>query len=117
MRKKTVRSGLRFIALGIACVMVATFFHAELSRLLFLDMFSQARVMSAGFLVGGITGAWGVLVAAAGLLQSGSDEPGVRLAPTVLLLFSLIILFFVLFYNSISIPQSPSLQPGESIDI
>ena len=117
MRKKTVRSGLRFIAAGIMCVMVATFFHSELSRLFFLDMFNEARLTSLGFFAGGLSGAWGVLVAAAGLLQSGSEEPRVRLAPTVMLLISLIVLFFVLAYNSISIPTAPSLQRGESVDI
>ena len=117
MRERTVRSGLRFIAAGILCVMVATFFHAEVSRLLFLDTFNEARLTSVGFFIGGVTGAWGVLVAAAGLLQSGSAEPRVRLAPTVMLLLSLIVLFFVLAYNSIPLPQGPSLPPGESVDI
>jgi len=117
MRNKTIRSGLRFIAAGIVCVMVATFFHAEVSRLLFLDMADEARLTFLGFFLGGICGGCGVLVAAVGLLQSGSQEARVRLAPTVLLLISLIALFFVLAYNSMSVPQANPLQQGESVNI
>ncbi|HBG07202.1 MAG: hypothetical protein A2075_23810 [Geobacteraceae bacterium GWC2_58_44] len=117
MYKKTVRSGLRLIAVGIVCVMGATFFHDELSRLLFLDLANEARLTFFGFFLGGVCGGCGVLVAAVGLLQSGANEPRVRLVPTVLFLLSLIVLFFVLAYNSVTVPLTPTLPPGESINI
>jgi preprotein translocase subunit Sec61beta len=117
MRKKTVRRGLRFIAVGILCLMVATFFPAQASRLLFLGIGGEVRLTFFGFFLGGMCGGCGVLVAAAGLLQSGSEETRVRLAPTVMLLLSLVVLFFVLAYNSVTAPQTTPLQPGDSVNI
>lgn len=117
MRKKTVRSGLRFIAAGIVCVMIASIFHDQVSRLLFLDMANEVRLTFLGFFMGGTFAGCGVLVAAVGLLQSGVDEVRVRLAPTVVLVLSLIVLFFVLGYNSVTAPKVSPLQPGESINI
>ena len=117
MHKKTVRSGLRFMAAGMALVMLATFFHAQLASLLFLNFENEARLTFLGFFLGGVSGGCGVLVTAVGLLQSAGREPGVRLAPTVLLLLSLIALFFVLAYNSVSVPVAPMLPSGESINI
>lgn len=118
MHKKTVRSGLRFMAAGMVLVMAATFFHAQLANLLFLSFENEARLTFLGFFLGGVCGGCGVLVIAVGLLQSSGRESGVRLAPTVFLLFSLIILFFVLAYNSVvTAPVTPVLPSGESINI
>jgi hypothetical protein len=117
MRKRTVKTGLRFIAVGILCVMVATFFHDELSRLFFLDLAGEARLTFLGFFLGGLFSALGVLTAAVGFLQSGYNEARVRLAPTVFLLFSLIVLFFALAYTSVTLPRAPDLPQGESINI
>lgn len=117
MHKKTVRSGLRFMAAGMALVMLVTFFHAQLSDLLFLGLESEARLTFLGFFLGGVCGGCGVLVTAVGLLQSGGREPGVTLSTTVLLLFSLIVLFFVLAYNAVRVPTAPVLPAGESISI
>ena len=117
MRKSTVRSGLRFMGFGIACVIVATFFQEQVSRLLFLGLAGEASLTFLGFFLGGMCGGFGVLIAAAGLLQSAAPGSRVRLAPTVLMLISLIVLFFVLAYHSLTTPSVPRLQPGESISI
>ena len=117
MHKKTVRSGLRLIAAGMVFVMVATFFHDELSRLLFLDMAGEARLTFIGFFLGGACGGFGVLIAAVGLLQTGYNEARLRLAPTIFFLFSLVVLFCVLAYQSITVPMPPRLPPGESVNI
>ena len=117
MRKKTVRSGIRFISAGVICLMAATFFSSELASLLFLGIGGEATITFSGFFLAGMFGGCGVLVAAAGLLQSGVDQPRVRLVPPLVLLLSLIVLFFVLAYTSITTPRPPMLQPGESINI
>ena len=119
MRKKTVRSGLNFMLAGVVCVIIATFFPVQAATLLLLGIGGDVRVTFLGFFLAGVCGGFGVLVSAAGLLQSGGDdERGVRLAPTVLVLLSLVILFFVLAYNAFTtIPQSPALPRGESINI
>lgn len=118
MRSQTVRSGLRYLTAGVISIIVATYFPAQVSRYLFLGFADQFRLAFLGFFIGGMSSAWGIIIAAAGFLQSGAQEKRVRLAPTILLLFALIALFFVLAYNSFTIPQSqPQLEPGESIDI
>jgi hypothetical protein len=118
MRSKTVRNGLRFIAGGVLCIILATFFTHQISRYLFLGLADEDRLAMLGFFAGGMSSAWGILIAAAGVLQSGAKEMRVRLAPTILLLFALISLFFVLTYKSFTAPPAqPQLQPGESINI
>jgi hypothetical protein len=118
MRKKTLRSGLRFIALGILCLLAGTFLPAELSRLFFMGIDGEARITFLGFFLGGMFGGFGVLVAAAGLLLQGrADESHVRLAPTIMLLVFVVALFFFLTYNSMTVPTHPQLQRGESINI
>ncbi len=118
MRKTTVRRGLRCITLGMLCVLTVTFFHDELSRVFFLGFGGEAHVTFLGFFLGGIFGGCGVLVAAAGMLLPGrAGEARVRLAPSILLLFGVIFLFFFLVYNSFSVPRTPQLPPGESITI
>lgn len=117
MRKRTVRSGIRAICAGIISLIAATFYHAELAGLLSLGVEGEARLTFIGFFLAGVLGGFGVLVAALGLLQSGSSQPRVRLFPSLVFLFSLVALFFVLTYTSITTPPSPRLEQGESITI
>lgn len=117
MRKKTVRSGIRAIAASIISLMVATFFHDSLAEFLLLGLEGEARLVFCGFFLAGILGGFGVLVAAIGLLQSEASHSRARLAPSILLLLSLVFLFFVLTYTSFTNPAPPRLEPGESISI
>ena len=119
MRKKTLRSGLRFISLGMFCLTAGTFFPAELSGLLLMGIDGVARITLLGFFLGGMFGGFGVLVAAAGLLLQGrTDETRLRLAPTIMFLLSMVALFFFLTFNALSVPDNPPrLQRGESINI
>ena len=117
MRKRTVRTGIKAISAGILSLIAATFFHAELADLLLLGMEGEARITFLGFFLAGVLGGFGVLVSALGLLQSGAGQPRVRLVPSILFLFSLVVLFFALTYTSITTPRPPALQPGESITI
>ena len=118
MRKTTIRRGLRFIIFGMLCVLAVTFFHGELSQLFFLGFGGDAQITFLGFFLGGLFGGCGVLIAAVGLmLQSSAREAQVRLAPTILLLISVVLVFFFLVYNSFTVPVTPRLQPGESISI
>lgn len=117
MRKGTVRSGIRAISAGIVCLVAATFYHAELAALLSLGLEGEARLTFFGFFLAGMLGGFGVLIAAMGLLQSGNGNSRVRLLPSLALLFSLVLLFFVLTYTSFTAPPPPRLPPGESINI
>jgi hypothetical protein len=117
MRKRTIRSGLRFMIAGIACVILATFFHAQISNLLFAGMADEGKLTFLGFFLGWMLSGYGALWTVAGFVQSGANSERVRLAPTFLLLVSLVVLFFVLAYDSMSSPRVPPLQPGETINI
>jgi hypothetical protein len=118
MRKRTVRSGLKFMVMGVACVIVATFFPREAADLLLLGIGGDVRVTFLGFFLGGVCGGCGVLVSAVGLVQGGANERAVRLAPTIAMLVSLTLLFFVLAYRSFTaVPEYAPLQRGESITI
>ena len=117
MRRKTVRSGLRYILTGIVFIMLATFFHEEIARLLFLGLGGRSEVTFLGFFFGGVFGGFGVLIAALGFMQNGGDETGVRLGPTILLILGAIILFFYLAFSSFTHPAPSEPAPGESINI
>jgi len=118
MRKRTVRSGLRYMTFGIICVMVVTFFSGQLANVLLLGFFWEARLTLFGFFLGGAFGGLGVVITAAGLLLSGGPgDARLRLAPSVLALLGVVFLFVFLFYNSLSTPPVPQLPPGESIRI
>jgi uncharacterized membrane protein YcaP (DUF421 family) len=108
---------MRFMISGVICVTLVTFFHLEISRFLFMGLADEARVTYLGFILGWVLGGWGALVAVAGFVQSGSANDRVSLAPTFLLLTSVVVLFFVLAYNAMTSPSAPKLRPGETIDI
>lgn len=117
MRKTTVRSGIRAIAAAILSLTAATFYHEELATLLSLGLEGEARLTFFGFFLAGMLGGFGVLVAALGLLQSGNGNARVRLLPSLLVLFSMVVFFFVLTYTSVTTPPEPRLDSGESITI
>jgi hypothetical protein len=60
MRKRTVRTGLKFMLAGIVCVIVATFFPVEAASLLLLGIGGDIRVTFLGFFLGGVCGSAGV---------------------------------------------------------
>jgi len=119
MRKRTVRSGLKFMLAGIICVIVASFFPAQAADILLLGVGGEVRITFLGFFLGGVCGGCGVLVTATGLVQAGGNDRSVRLFPTVAMLFTAVVLFFVLAYTSFTrpLPEAPPLQRGQSISI
>lgn len=117
MRKTTVRRGIRAMCLGVIALIAATFFHGDLAAILRLGMEGEARLTFLGFFLAGMLGGFGALVTVLGFVQSGAGQPRVRILPTVVLLFSLVVFFFVLTYTWITSPPPPVLEPGESINI
>ena len=118
MRKRTVRSGLRYMTFGILSVLVVTFFSSQLAHVLWLGFFGEARLTLFGFFLGGIFGGLGVVVTAAGLLlPGGPGDARLKLVPSVLALIGVVCLFVFLFYNSLATPPVPQLPAGESIRI
>jgi hypothetical protein len=117
MCKRTVRKGLTLMLAGVVSVTLATFFQDLLARVFFLTVAERARLTYSGLLLGGASGACGVLVAIAGLLRAGARDRGVRLLPVVLLLVTSIAFFCLLSYLSFTGNLSTTPGPGESISI
>jgi hypothetical protein len=117
MRKGTAKTGLNLILAGVAPLILATFYHEQIARLLFLPPAGETALIYLGFFWGGVCGCLGILVTVTGLVRSAGRGPDVRLAPTVILLAAAIILYFYLLYESFTRPAPPKLHPGETITI
>jgi hypothetical protein len=117
MRKGTVKFGLKLIIAGIVALILATFYHEDIARLLSLPPAREATFVYLGFFWGGVCGCLGILVTVTGLVRSAGRGPDLRLAPTVILLAAAIILYFSLLYSSFTQPEPPKVRPGETITI
>ena len=116
MRKTTVKTGLTIITAGIAVVTVSTFCHEWMAVALSLTRESEMRLLVTGLFWGGLFGGLGAIITVSGLFRSGSGRE-VRLFPVLVVLALAVILFCLLFYNSVEHPRAPRLRPGETITI
>lgn len=117
MRRNTVKSGLKLISGGIVAVILATFFHEQLARLLFLSPGGETRFIFLGLFWGGVLGFCGILVTIIGFLRAPAGERQVRLLPALITLIAVIVIFFILLFGSFRGSQQPRLRPGETITI
>ncbi len=117
MRKRTVNIGLNMISAGILLIILATFFHEQASRLLFLPTAAEARFVFLGLFWGGTTGCFGILVTVAGMLRREIDKENRHLALTLIILGIVTALFFMLLFTSFTTHGQPRLRPGETITI
>ena len=117
MHKGTAKSGLNLILAGVVPLILATFYHEHIARLLFLPPSGEPALVYLGFFWGAVCGCLGILVTVTGLVRSAGKGPDVRLAPTVILLAAVIVLYFFLLYSSFTSPAPPKLRPGETITI
>jgi len=117
MRKKTVKLGLNYILVGMVLVILATFFHEEVAWLFLLSASGESHFTFLGLFIGGMSGGFGVIISAVGLLQGPSLDNNIYLKPTLFILAATLLLFFVLFYSSFSKLQPSRVRPGETITI
>jgi len=118
MRKRTVKTGLNLILAGMVSLILATFYHGHVARLLLLPPDGETIFVLLGFMVGAGAGSFGIMVALAGmLLGPGSKGQEVRLSYSVVLLASALVIFLFLSYLSITGTEAPRLQPGETITV
>lgn len=117
MRKGTVKSGLNLLIAAVVPLILVTFYHEQIARLLILSPYSETMLVYLGFFWGGVSGCLGILVIVAGLVLSAGRGPEVRLAPSVILLAAALFLYFILFYSSITTTEPTKLRPGETITI
>ncbi|MEI6218182.1 MAG: hypothetical protein WCP86_04730 [bacterium] len=121
MRKRTVRNGMRLVMAALILIILASFFHGNLSDIFSLSSASESRIYSLGMFWATAIGSYGVVLAAFGfVLSSQKRDESVRILPTFIIISGLIVLFFYLLTASINSPvkqEQKRLRPGQTITI
>jgi membrane-bound ClpP family serine protease len=117
MRKSTVRLGINCLIAGIISVILVSYFHQTIAGFFLMSTATEAEFVFLGLFGGGILGALGVIVSALGFFRSPSPEPSTHLAPSLIILIAVIILFFTLFISFFKSFEPQQIQPGETITI
>jgi len=117
MRKRTVKTGLNLILAGIVPLILASFYHEHIARLLFLSPEAEIILVYLGFIFGCLSGCIGISVTVFGLARSAGKAPYASLTHTIILLLAALIIYFFLFYASFTNTEPPKLRPGETITI
>ncbi len=117
MRKSTVRVGMKCILAGIVVITLVTFFHREIAGLFQLSLSDEAEFISMGLFWGGVSGGAGVLVSIVGFLRKSRTENNVHLAPTVIIMIGMAILFFLLLFSFIKSYEPQNNRSDETITI
>ncbi len=117
MRKSNVRVGMKFILAGIILITLVTFFHREIAGLFQLSLAEESRLISLGLFWGGVSGGAGVLVSIVGFLRKSGPENNVHLAPTVIIMIGIAILFFLLLFSFFKSYEPQKIRSEETITI
>jgi len=117
MRKKTVRDGLRLLVAAITLLIMGTFYSREIGEIFFLSVAGAMEFVHLAFFWGGILGGVAIVMICVGFVQSSCPADRVRLLPAFLLLLAALVLFFLLFFRSLSSPPVQPLRPGETLII
>ncbi|OGU13391.1 MAG: hypothetical protein A2076_17205 [Geobacteraceae bacterium GWC2_53_11] len=120
MRKRTVRNGMRLVMAALILIILASFYHVQISDLFSLSMSAESRIYRLGIFWAAAIGGYGVVVAALGFALSPlKSDTQVRLLPLVFGISALIFFFFYLLSSSIDTParDEQRVRPGETITI
>lgn len=121
MRKRTVRNGMCLVLAALILIVLASFYHIQLSDLFSLSPAAESRLYRLGMFWAAAIGGYGVVVAAFGFALSPlKNDSQVRLLPIFISISVMIVLFFYLLSSSIEAPESDKqqrLRPGETITI
>lgn len=121
MRKRTVRNGMRLVMASLILIILASFYHAQLSDLFSLSLAAESRIYRLGIFWAAAIGGYGVVVSALGFALSPlKSDVQIRLLPLFLGITALVFLFFYLLSSSIEAPAGTERQrvrPGETITI
>lgn len=116
MRRSTIKRGLNFLIAAVALIIVGSYYHAWVARLLFLSPHAAAQFVSLAFFWGGLCGGIGILITIFGFLRPAGSEPRSSLLWPLVLFVAMVILFFYLFYSTLRLADEPQpLRPGETI--
>ena len=121
MRKRTVRNGMRLVTASLILIILASFYHANLSDMFSLSAVAENRFYRLGMFWATAIGSYGAVLIVFGFVLSPlKRDVTVRIMPTFLIVSSLIALFFYLLTTSINSPakhEQKRLRPGETITI
>lgn len=121
VRKRTVRNGMRFVIAALILIILASFYHGDISEIFSLSSAAENRIYRLGIFWATAIGSYGVVLAAFGFaLSSRKRDVSVRVLPSFLIMSGLIALFFYLLTASIGSPvrqEQKRLRPGETITI
>lgn len=108
---------MRLVLAGIVLVIVATFFHEQIAYIFSLSTAMEDKLIFLGLFLGGMAGCLGIVIAAIGFMLNTSLERDTSLVPTIVILLTALILFFLLMYSSFNGEKPQRLHPGETITI
>lgn len=121
MRKRTVRNGMRLVMVALILIVLASFYHVQLSELFSLSSTAESRIYRLGMFWAAAIGSYGVVVTAFGFALSPlKNDTKVRLLPIFMCITALMLLFFYLLSSSIEAPardEQRRVRPGEAITI
>ena len=121
MRKRTVRNGMRLVMAALILIIIASFYHGQLSELFSVSLAEESRLYRLGMFWAAAIGGYGVVVTAFGFALSPlKSDVNVRIMPILMSIFAAIFLFFYLLSSSIEAPardEQRRLRPGETITI
>lgn len=121
MRKRTIRNGMRLVLAALILIVIASFYHGRIAEILSLSFASETRFYQLGIFWAAAIGAYGVVLAAFGLVLPGNrGDAGVRVMPAFFMIVAVVSLYFYLLAVSFDSPSNPPrerLRPGETITI
>lgn len=121
MRKRTIRNGMRLIMAAMVLIVLASFYHVQLSDLFSLSSAAESRIYRLGIFWAAAMGGYGVVLTVFGLVLSPARyDAGVRLMPLVIAVSGMVFLFFYLLSSSLDTPvreEQRRVRPGETITI
>jgi nitrate/nitrite transporter NarK len=112
---------MRLVLAALILIVLASFFHIQLSDVFSLSPVGESRVYRLGMFWAAAIGGYGVVVAAFGfVLSPQKNDAQVRLLPVFMGISILVFLFFFLSSSSLETPardEQRRLRPGETITI
>lgn len=106
---------------ALVLIIFASFYHGQLAELFSLSLAAESRFYRLGMFWAAAIGGYGVVVTAFGFALSPlRDDAQVRILPTFIGIFAVILLFFYLLSYSMEAPvrdEEQRLRPGETITI
>ena len=121
MRKRTVRNGMRMVMTALILIVIASFYHAQISDLFSLSSSGESQFYRLGIFWAAAIGGYGAIVTTLGfVLSPQKNDSQIRLLPIFMSISAMIFLFFYLLSSAIEPPPRDDqrrLRPGETITI